>query len=223
MSRQTSLRGGKAKGVPGAAQKLGSEWLGWRGVVAHPDAPAGGGGHGHFLLRRVAQRKPATRPSAGRPRPIAPVPLQGTPAPRPPNQSPVTNPHSLGVLKSVQTDLVDVKVDAKVVADGAAASGAGETSFTQPGWTSPGYSTDPHHKIVKFNGKFTWKGTITVQTVYAAQARPDQLSGYGRGTTDADVRSRDITLGFHESCHRRDYEAYLKAHPLPEPPIWQLA
>lgn len=28
----------------------------------------------------------------------------------------------------------------------------------------------------------------------------------------------DITLGFHESCHRNDYVAYLGVHRLPDPP-----
>jgi hypothetical protein len=61
-------------------------------------------------------------------------------------------------------------------------------------------------------------GTVTIETIYAAGARPDDLSCYGRGTTDDDVRNRDITLGFHESCHRSDYVAYLGVHRLPDPP-----
>jgi hypothetical protein len=36
------------------------------------------------------------------------------------------------------------------------------------------------------------------------------------------VANRDITLGFHENCHQRDFVAHLSAHPLPEPPAMSL-
>ena len=145
--------------------------------------------------------------------------LQGAPAPRPANLAPVTNPRSLGVLKSVQSDLMDVNVDAKIIADGTGARSGAVTSFTGgAAWAAPNYIQDRHHKIVEFTGKFTWRDTVTIQTIYAAGARPDDLSCYGRSTTDDDVRNRDITLGFHESCHRNDYVAYLGEHRLPDPP-----
>ncbi len=60
---------------------------------------------------------------------------------------------------------------------------------------------------------------MTLQTTYRPGRYPGDPSCYGRGTTDADVRARNITLGFHESCHRSDFESYLKAHPLPLPDI----
>jgi hypothetical protein len=65
---------------------------------------------------------------------------------------------------------------------------------------------------------FTFKGTIQIRTRYASDANAKTLSCYGRGTTGTDVKNRDITLGFHESCHRADYEAYAKANALPDPP-----
>lgn len=52
----------------------------------------------------------------------------------------------------------------------------------------------------------------------ARGVKPDSFSCYGRGTTPEDVRAGNVTLGFHESCHRNDFVAYLKAHPLPDPP-----
>jgi hypothetical protein len=84
--------------------------------------------------------------------------------------------------------------------------------------TWPQYQADTHHKIVKFIGKVAWHDTITIKTTYPTGARPEQLSGYGRGTTSDDIRNGDITLGFHESCHRRDYVAHLRANVLPDPP-----
>jgi hypothetical protein len=78
--------------------------------------------------------------------------------------------------------------------------------------------TDPTSAITKFTGKFTWRGTITIQTQYGSGAAPADVSCYGRGTTNADVQNRDITLGFHESCHRADYVDYLLHKPLADPP-----
>lgn len=159
------------------------------------------------------------QPSPWRPGPLQPIPLQGIPAPRPANLAPVTSPRSLGELKLLQNDLMDVKVDAAIVADGTGARAGAVTSFIGgTEWTQPILHADRHNKIINFVGKFVWRGTLTIQTVYAAGAGPNTLSGYGRGTTDSDVRNRDITLGFHESCHRNDYVAYLQSHKLPNPP-----
>ncbi len=88
------------------------------------------------------------------------------------------------------------------------------------------YQADTHHKIVKFIGNVAWHDTITIKTTYPSGSRPEQLSGYGRGTTLDDIRNGDSTLGFHESCHRRDYvalaqgetaEAILADYPSLEP------
>src|SRR5207249_4387630 len=72
------------------------------------------------------------------------------------------------------------------------------------------------HTIASLEGKFEVKGAITIQTAYGPGAKPNDTSGYGRGTTDADLANGDVTLGFHESCHRADFLAYAHAHPLPE-------
>lgn len=77
---------------------------------------------------------------------------------------------------------------------------------------------DADRKILSFDGKFAWRDTITIQTSYASNASPIAVSCYGRGTTDEDVRSRDVTLGFHENCHQNDYVRYLRSHALPDPP-----
>jgi hypothetical protein len=127
---------------------------------------------------------------------------------------------SLGVQKSVQNELMDVEIDAKIIADGnsSTAEQGAHTEFQVPQWYAPGYGFDGSGKITQFDGKFTWKGTITIQTIYGGGASPSDVSCYGRGTTADDVRNRDITLGFHENCHRLDFESFLKSNPLPDPP-----
>jgi hypothetical protein len=60
--------------------------------------------------------------------------------------------------------------------------------------------------------------TITIQTVYGKGAAADMISGYGRGTTLEDIVRGDITLGFHESCHREDFLIFLRS--VKKPPVF---
>jgi hypothetical protein len=213
-----------AAGRPGTSVRVGSEWVGWQQRVADPGAPLGGGGLGHFAPRTpLSDDVTSDLPGPGRPGPIGAEPLDvPITTPKPANSPPVTNPASLGVIKEVQNDFVDYKIEAEVVADGSGGVTTGaDTSFSKVASTSPGYDSDGV-KITKFNGKFTFKGTIQIKTKYAADSNASTLSCYGRGTTDTDVKNRDITLGFHESCHRADYQAYLKANALPDPPAMSI-
>lgn len=161
-------------------------------------------------------------PASDLPTPWGDRPLQADPldsnTPKPANLPPATSPRSLGIVKQVQNDLVDYKIDAEVIADGSGGvSDGAKTSFSKPTSKAPGYRAE-NGKITKFEGKFTFKGTVQIQTSYAANSNSKTLSCYGRGTTTTDVTNRDITLGFHESCHHVDYEAYLKANAPPDPP-----
>ena len=217
MSRQ---KGQTAAGRPGTSVRVGNEWVGWTELVAHPNAPLGAGGPGNFSPRfPLNANLESDLPSPSQPGPIGAVPLDTpTAAPTPANAPPVTNPASLGIIKEVQNEFTDYKIEGEVVADGSGGVPTGaKTSFSQVSSTSPTYDSDAG-KITKFQGKFTFKGTIKIQTKYAADSTADSLSCYGRGTTNTDVTNRDITLGFHESCHRADYQAYLKANTLPDPP-----
>jgi hypothetical protein len=47
----------------------------------------------------------------------------------------------------------------------------------------------------------------TVQLKFTLPTQPEPVEVAG-----------DVTLGFHESCHRADYVAYLKTNTLPDPP-----
>lgn len=213
-----------AAGHPGTAVHVGPEWVGWSQLIAHPDSPRGGGGLGRFVPLGPQITKPdGDLPSPWQHDPVGAEPLDASAAaPTPPNPPPLTNPRSLGVIKEVQNEFVDYKIDAEIVADGSGGVTSGaDTSFNTVPSTSPDYDSKDG-KIIKFNGKVTFKGTIQIQTKYAADSNANSLSCYGRGTTPTDVKNRDITLGFHESCHRADYEAFLKAHALPDPPAMSI-
>lgn len=215
---------GWGEGLAGELRRLDAGWHGWSGRVAHPDSPLGSGGPGHF---RSASPVGAADPGAARgareaaaeARTDAAIELEAPAGvPRPANLPPATQARSLGTLKSVQTDHVDVDIEGEVQADGRGGPARGaHTRVDVPRATAPGYAA-ADGKVTRFRGKFTWKGVITIQTQYGSGATARSVSCYGRGTTPADVRNRDITLGFHESCHQRDYAAYLSGHPLPAPP-----
>jgi hypothetical protein len=204
---------------------IGQPWIGWSQFVAHPSAPLGAGGPGNFSSPVPLNADAGSDlPSPWRPGPLGqddPVAIP-TDTPTPANAPPATNPQSLGVVKQVQNEFADYKIEAEIVADGTGGVSTGaKTDFSRVASSSPTYES-AGGKITKFSGKFTFSGTITIQTKYAADSNPSTLSCYGRGTTDTDVKNRDITLGFHESCHRADYQAFLKANDLPDPPAMSI-
>jgi len=158
---------------------------------------------------RTARRRAAASRPAG----------EKTQTPKPANPPPGTTARSLGSQLDVQEDHVDVKIDAAVADDGTALTGEKHTHthFSWPSFVAPGYAEEKG-QIKSFNGKLTWKGTITIQTRYMAGEKATDVSCYGRGTTEADIKARDITLGFHEHCHQDDYVSYLNNKILPNPP-----
>jgi len=158
------------------------------------------------------------------PGPIGATPLDTTaPAtPKPANAPPATVAESLGTLKEIQNEFADYKVEGEIIADGSDGVSTGaNTAFFKVSSTNPTYES-ANGLITKFNGKFKFSGKITIQTNYASDAKTSTLSCYGRGTTDTDLANRDITLGFHENCHRADYKAYLKTNSLPTPPAMSI-
>ena len=211
-------RGGFGRGItdPGHEGSLGSLealWSGWLGGLAHPDSPAGGCGPGgssqpgplgsHRLGRSrdhlsLHPRSPAVR--------FAPMNL-GSPSgkgSKPSKAATETKPESLKVKSG------DQEITVEILRDGRARTIADENGRQR---------TD----MAKTRPKWSWKTgsngrpqiTIKIQTTYASKAQSWQPSAYGRGTTDADKAAGNTTLGFHESCHRRDYIGYLEEHPLP--------
>jgi hypothetical protein len=224
ISMKQMARGGGVRGRKGVAVRADPDSIGWIGQDrATPSAPAGGGGPGYF---KPQGPQLDDSPSALE-QPLIPGPMQAPPPQPPPNPPPATNPRSLGSQKSVQSTHLDVAITARIIADGTKRGIRGaQTSFSAlPPFTSPGFQSDASGNITGFTGrnkKFTWKGTITIQTVYGPHANARDVSCYGRGTTTADIQNRDITLGFHEHCHQNDYENFLSAHPLPDPPRMEI-
>jgi hypothetical protein len=61
---------------------------------------------------------------------------------------------------------------------------------------------------------------VTIQTIYGQGTTAASNSGYGRGTTPADVAGgrvtpHSISLGFHEGHHGLDYVEFLQSNPPP--------
>src|SRR5262249_8371587 len=75
------------------------------------------------------------------------------------------------------------------------------------------YSYNDQGLVTHFNN--TIRHSLTIQTRYGT-GNPGDVSAYGRGTTAEDVRDGNITLGFHESCHRKDFLHYLQHEPRPQ-------
>ncbi|MGH8905013.1 MAG: hypothetical protein ACRD0K_00460 [Egibacteraceae bacterium] len=64
---------------------------------------------------------------------------------------------------------------------------------------------------------FTGPGTphVAIQTTYGPGATRSSPSGYGRGTTPADVAAGDTSIGFHEGRHGLDLIEFLSQNPFP--------
>jgi hypothetical protein len=202
----------------GVGKRIGREWIGWSGCVASPKAHMGGGGLGNFAPEQTLKLSGGDLHSPWQPTPLGMNPNETQlEAPKPAKPPPMTIPSTIGVIKEIQSTFVDYKIEGAVMADGIKNTDAAVTDFTIPEHKSPEYDSKDG-KITKFFGKFSFKGTIQIQTFYRSGVNPTDLSCYGRGTTKRDVENRDITLGFHESCHRDDFTAYLKSNALPDPP-----
>jgi len=84
------------------------------------------------------------------------------------------------------------------------------------------------HDLHKSGGEWTTSGgTVTVtkwprvtkleiQTGYHSTASATVRSAYGRGTTDADILAKTISLGFHEAQHREEVIKFIKAANIPQ-------
>lgn len=196
-----------------ASQRTGTgvsaQWLVSTNGVAHPDAPKGGGGAGFFRTPGVfasegdltALPHPDSPAAAG----MDPVQLQQAKEGEeakverkpPPVVKAETSETINGMTVTVERDWYNVEgvIGAETVmdeADGGSSFGGdiGALVFTLIPWT------------------------VSIRTKYGT-GTPDSDSAYGRGTTPDDIAAGTVTLGFHESCHRQDMLAYLRANSLP--------
>jgi hypothetical protein len=78
----------------------------------------------------------------------------------------------------------------------------------------PGYDYDAKVFITKFPG-YSPTATLKIVTRYQAGVKPEDISGYGRGTTPEDIRNKATALRFHEGTHGEDYIEFLRTHHVP--------
>jgi hypothetical protein len=212
-----------------------SPWVSTSGVIAHPEAPTGAGGPGFFRTagqidshgnRSITLLHPSTL--AGRQHLLKEeehhrlalnqaIPLQR-------NKAPTTKIKSLKINKTINktvnqkvvSTVVDVTVSilADQLDDTSITKGKATTGpdASQIALKFPTASTDnATGKIISETGKATYQGTITIRTNYRPGANKNKKSAYGRGTTKSDVTNGDVTMGFHEKCHRDDlFDWYTK-------------
>ncbi len=183
-------------------------WQGWKGDVAHPQAPDGGGGPGFFRdprsLTRENQNTLSDLDQPGSPRPLNDSESEKITSPKK-NKAPQTVVKAPVEWIKKKTDQVDVDVKYEIAADKKDAN-----QFANTDCVIPPANFSAHVPENGTIGKLTWKGTIKIQTSYSdLKKNPEELTCYGRGTTKTDLANGDITLGFHESCHRKDFEDYL--------------
>lgn len=203
--------------VPRSQRSLGHLHPAWlsAGEVAHPDAPAGGGGPGLF-------RQPgAVSTEGGRamlPHPDSPAATDLDPrrldaaqdekakeAKRQP--PPLVTDESTQVIHGMTVILYPD-------AHGISGVGSADTALDESeGGAS--YDFDKGTGKVTVVREFPWK--VEIQTRYGT-GTPESDAAYGRGTTEKDKEVGNVTLGFHESCHRADLLAYLNQHSPPALP-----
>jgi hypothetical protein len=130
------------------------------------------------------------------------VPLDSKPKVNPPP----TTVASTSTISGAEVSVLD---------DARQGTGSGaDTSLDIEAGEIPSYAFDGHNKVTQLDGAIPVP-KISIQTLYSPGSKPTDISGYGRGTTDDDKKAGNVTVGFHESCHRSDYLQFIKDSPLP--------
>jgi hypothetical protein len=216
-----------------------SPWISREGDVVHPDAPAGSGGLGRFRTQGSLgsegndpfgarhPRSPSLRTEALSDDEKAEVLGEGVKIiEKPRNPPPATVPGTQPLKKAQPTYDLDMTIE--ILADGKDDSLSGaKTDLKDKGVSIDGpqfrfngpddqKEPNPTDKLTAIIGKPTVTGSLTIQVVYGTvgniRVEPREEAAWGRGTTSADAAAKNITVGFHESCHRDDFIAYLKAN-----------
>lgn len=162
-------------------------------LFTHPLAP--------FDTANAAPGSPAQRLQAG----AEPDEVNAAPKPPPPTVETTVD------VRVETTEAHELEVRVQVFKDGKFnEEGIAETKFKgQPvviTFPTANYDlVDGVKQIKSLTGKFMLKGNIKVQTLYGKDTKADDISHYGRGTTREDKKLGNVSLGFHESCHRADF------------------
>lgn len=185
-------------------------WLASTNGVIHPDAPQGGGGAGFFRSPGVfasdGDLAALPHPDSAAAATLDPVQVQQAQALQ--AAAAARKPPPLVAADGPEQDIQGMKVTVLQDAYGIENVGDATTDMRESGGGAS-FSGDI--------GNFTWQvfpWTVTIQTLYG-KAQPDADSLYGRGTTPSDITDGNVSLGFHESCHRQDLLDYLKNNAPP--------
>lgn len=135
-----------------------------------------------------------------------PIMLDDVQANKSPNPPPVTSPGTTKINGIDVTIKADGSDDSVTVA---------ETVIEFDKGTVPRYKFDSNKIITELTGPIPTL-SATIQTLYASDAKPTDPSAYGRGTTKEDKSNGNITVGFHESCHRQDYQDFIRNNIPPQ-------
>jgi hypothetical protein len=189
-------------------------WVNIDGDVAPPNSPDGGGGPGYFTV----PEPPPDRRFDALPHPLSPAgrtfdPLDVGSAPQA-QATPQANP-APRVAKSTTEKLTAKRLTVTVAADSMSNSGI-QGAKTDPDWTPSGkinYHANDAAIVTSFENTVAF--AVVIQTKYGT-GKPNDVSAYGRGTTDSDKQAGNVTLGFHESCHRNDLLTYFRNTPTPQ-------
>ena len=189
-------------------------WIGWFGRPAHPKAPCGSGGPGAF-------RRPGP---AGLTAPVVASDFGGegdTTTAKKKNPPPTAKAGQVAV-KVKQPSGVQCSITVEVLAD-AIDKDKNSTGTTTCWWKD--YKFVPPVPVYDQSSGLAFVSSISntpqvtavlgIQTTYTKKYAEYLISGYGRGTTTQDIKDGNVTLGFHESCHRDDFISYLNTQNLP--------
>lgn len=193
-----------------------ASWINESGRVVHPDAPAGLGGLGAFRAASVlgtdssAEMLPDAKAPATRNLDPSVVELAGETEAKKAKRQPAPR-----IANDAADELVHQIVTIKLKADESGVSGI-KGALTDITSSNNGAQVVIHSDekgiVDDVTNDLTW--TAEVVTQYGS-GDPEGDAAYGRGTTPADRDAGNVTLGFHESCHRADLLAYLRTEPIP--------
>lgn len=209
-------------------------WHSWKGDKhVHPNASDGAGGPGNFGSHQpLTLSHTVTAADQARLHPSSPAPLgdedelKSTGAKAKPAPVVTKDQAAVKILKE-KTAYVEIDVEYQIKADSVDSTIDDPADTTlNDNWPDPVFTAPTAGKA----GSMTWKGTIEIKTKYKTAKTKDPedpkkevptasgYSCYGRGTKVNDRTAGNITLGFHESCHRADYAKDLNKDYLPVSP-----
>lgn len=195
--------------------RVAPEWIGHDAQVAHPSAPLGGGGPGYFRRAGPMNHDAHDELLPHTESPAAPLLTPGDLAPAIELQNASVKAQPAPVVTQASTTTVG-RLDIVVDVDGSGGTrpvGAVTTPvLSHSGSVRKAISPDGKTIVRAINEK---KFKVVIQTIYH-QGKPGDGSKYGRGKAPADQAMGNVTLGFHESCHRADLVNFFSNVAQPE-------